>query len=127
MSGRPPVEQQAAWEFVKFISEPAQQAAWYVGTGYFPVRRDAYHEATAQQTLAQFPQFLTAISELRSSPINRATQGALLGVFPEARQKSEDAIEATVLGRKTPQQALADAARDVNQAIAVYNRTMGAK
>ncbi len=127
LSGRPPVEQQAAWEFVKFISEPAQQAAWYVGTGYFPVRRDAYHEATAQQTLAQFPQFLTAISELRSSPINRATQGALLGVFPEARQKSEDAIEATVLGRKTPQQALADAARDVNQAIAVYNRTMGAK
>jgi len=127
LNGRPPAEQQAAWEFVKFVSAPAQQAAWYVGTGYFPVRRDAYHEAVAQQTLAQYPQFLTAISELRSSPINRATQGALLGVFPEARQKSEDAIEATVLGRKTPQQALADAARDVNQAIAVYNRTMGAK
>ncbi|HLJ58551.1 MAG TPA: ABC transporter substrate-binding protein [bacterium] len=125
LNGRPPAEQQAAWEFVKFISAPPQQAAWYVGTGYFPIRRDAYREPIARQTLAQYPQFLTAISELRSSPINPATQGALLGVFPEARQKSEDAIEATVLGRKSPQQALADAARDVNQAIAVYNRTMG--
>lgn len=125
LKGRPPAEQQAAWEFVKFISAPAQQAAWYVGTGYFPIRRDAYREPVAQQTLSQNPQFLTAISELRSSPINRATQGALLGVFPEARQKVEDAIEAAVLGRKTPQQALNDAARDINQAIAVYNRTMG--
>jgi sn-glycerol 3-phosphate transport system substrate-binding protein len=125
LSGRPAAEQQAAWEFVKFISAPPQQAQWYVGTGYFPIRRDTYREPIAQQTLAQYPQFLTAISELRSSPINPATQGALLGVFPEARQKSEDAIEATVLGRKSPQQALADAARDVNQAIAVYNRTMG--
>ncbi len=125
LKGRPPAEQQAAWEFVKFISAPAQQAAWYVGTGYFPIRKDSYREPLAQETLAKNPQFLTAISELRSSPIDRATQGALLGVFPEARQKSEDAIEAVVLGRKTPRQALDDAARDVNRAIGVYNRTMG--
>ena len=127
LNRRPQAEQQAAWEFVKFISAPPQQAQWYVGTGYFPVRRDAYREAVARQTLAKHPQFLTAISELRSSPINRATQGALLGVFPEARQKSEDAIEATILGRTPAPQALADAARDVNQAIAVYNRTMGVR
>jgi len=127
LNGRPQAEQQAAWEFVKFIAAPEQQAAWYVGTGYFPVRRDAYHQPVAQRTLAQFPQFLTAISELRSSPINPMTQGALLGVFPEARQKSEDAIEATVLGRQTGQQALSAVARDVNQAIASYNRTMGGK
>ncbi len=125
LRGRPPMEQQAAWEFVKFISAPPQQAEWYVGTGYFPIRKDAYREPGAREALARYPQFLTAISELRSSPINRATQGALLGVFPEARQKVEDAIEAAVLGKKTPSQALDDAARDINQAIGVYNRTMG--
>jgi sn-glycerol 3-phosphate transport system substrate-binding protein len=127
LSGRPPLEQQAAWEYVKFISAAPQQAAWYVGTGYFPVRRDAYHEPIAQQTLAQYPQFLTAISQLRSSPVNPATQGALLGVFPEARARSEDAIEATVLGKMTSQQSLANCANLVNQAIATYNRTMGVK
>jgi len=120
----PEEEKQAAWEFVKFISAPPQQAAWYAGTGYFPIRRDAYREPVAQQTLAKNPQFLTAVSELRSSPINRATQGALLGVFPEARQHVEDAIEATLLGRKSAKQALDDAARDIDQAIAAYNRTM---
>ena len=124
LKNRPPAEQQAAWEFVKFISAPPQQAAWYAGTGYFPIRRDAYREPVAQETLLKNPQFLTAISELRSSPINRATQGALLGVFPEARQRVEGAIEATVLGRKSPKQALDDAAREIDQAIAVYNRTM---
>ncbi|HKX18630.1 MAG TPA: ABC transporter substrate-binding protein [bacterium] len=124
LKNRPPAEQQAAWEFVKFISAPPQQAAWYAGTGYFPIRRDAYREPAAQETLAKNPQFLTAISELRSSPINRATQGALLGVFPEARQHVEDAIEAAVLGRKTAKPALDDAAREIDQAIAGYNRTM---
>ena len=127
LAGRPQTEQQAAWEYVKFISAPEQQAAWYVGTGYFPVRRDAYQQPVAHQTLSRYPQFLTAISELRSSPINPATQGALLGVFPEARARSEDAIEATVLGRTTSQQALANAANLVNQSIATYNRTMGLK
>jgi len=46
-------------------------------------------------------------------------------VFPEARQRIEEAIEAAILGRKSPKQALDDAAKDVDQAIAVYNRTMG--
>src|SRR5262249_12523876 len=120
-----PAEQQAAWEFVKFIAAPAQQAAWYSGTGYFPIRREAYREPVAKDTLAKNPQFLTAISELRSSPINRATQGALLGVLPEARQRIEDAIEATILGRRTAKQALDEAAKTLGQAIGVYNRTMG--
>jgi sn-glycerol 3-phosphate transport system substrate-binding protein len=127
LNRRPKEERQAAWEFVKFITAPEQQAQWYVGTGYFPVRRDAYRDPVARQTLAKYPQFLTAITELRSSPINRATQGALLGVFPEARQKSEDAIEATILGRAPAAQSLADSAREVNAAIASYNRTVGAK
>jgi len=125
LRNRPAAEQQAAWEFVKFITAPPQQAAWYVGTGYFPIRKDAYREQVAQATLVRNPQFLTAISELRSSPVNRATEGGLLGVFPEARQKVEEAIEAAILGRKSPKQALDDAAKDVDQAIAVYNRTMG--
>src|SRR5207302_206298 len=88
LRNRPPAEQRAAWEFVKFITAPPQQAAWYAGTGYFPIRKDAYRERVAQETLGRNPQFLTAISELRSSPINRTTQGALLGVFPEARQRA---------------------------------------
>jgi sn-glycerol 3-phosphate transport system substrate-binding protein len=125
LKGRTGAEQQAAWEFVKFITAPEQQAAWYVGTGYFPVRREAYRQAVAKETLAKNPQFLTAISELRSSPITRATQGALLGVLPEARQKTEDAIEAVILGRKSSKQALDDAARELGEAIGVYNRTMG--
>jgi hypothetical protein len=56
-----------------------QQAARYVGTGHFPIRKDAYHEQVA-----------TGVE------VNRY-----------------------------PPKALDDAAKGVDQAIAVYNRTMG--
>jgi len=36
-----PEEQLAAWLFIKWMSEPAQQATWASGTGYFPTRQAA--------------------------------------------------------------------------------------
>jgi multiple sugar transport system substrate-binding protein/sn-glycerol 3-phosphate transport system substrate-binding protein len=36
-----PEEQLAAWLFIKWMSEPEQQATWAAGTGYFPTRQSA--------------------------------------------------------------------------------------
>ncbi|HHN93170.1 MAG TPA: ABC transporter substrate-binding protein, partial [Anaerolineae bacterium] len=36
-----PEEQLAAWIFIKWMSEPEQQAQWASGTGYFPTRQSA--------------------------------------------------------------------------------------
>jgi len=36
-----PEEQLAAWLFIKWMSEPEQQATWASGTGYFPTRQAA--------------------------------------------------------------------------------------
>lgn len=36
-----PEEQLAAWLFIKWMSEPEQQATWASGTGYFPTRQSA--------------------------------------------------------------------------------------
>jgi len=36
-----PKEQLAAWLFIRWLSEPEQQAKWATGTGYLPVRRSA--------------------------------------------------------------------------------------
>ncbi|HEY68832.1 MAG TPA: ABC transporter substrate-binding protein [Thermoflexia bacterium] len=36
-----PEEQLAAWLFLKWLSEPEQQAKWASGTGYFPTRQSA--------------------------------------------------------------------------------------
>jgi len=50
-----PAEKQAAWTFMKWLTEPAQTAFWAENTGYMPVRRSAlklmkaYYAAHPQQ------------------------------------------------------------------------------
>jgi sn-glycerol 3-phosphate transport system substrate-binding protein len=53
------------------------------------------------------------------------TQGALIGVFPTARQTVETAIEEVLAGQATPEEALNNAAAAVTQAIADYKLSMG--
>jgi len=124
LKGRPAAEQEAAWKFVKFITAPAQQAYWHIGTGYFPIRKAAYDDPTDKEWRTKFPQFQTAIDQLHRTPINTATRGALLGVFTKARQSTEGAIEKALLNQATPQKALAEAAEALKPDLETYNRSV---
>ncbi|MDH6128755.1 ABC transporter substrate-binding protein [Kitasatospora sp. GP82] len=123
--GHSAAEQRASWEFVKFLAAPEQQAAWHTGTGYFPVNRKALDDPKDKEWLAKYPQFQTAIDELHATKPTPATAGCLLGVMPQARKGVETAIEQTVSGAKTAQQALADAAKELQPAIDNYNSSVG--
>ncbi len=123
MSGRPDAEQQAAWEFVKFISSSAVQAQWQADTGYYPIRKAAYNEGPSKEWATKYPQFLTAVDQIRTAPQNRKTNGAVLGVFAEARRRIQTAIESVLLGKSSTQAALDGAAADMNAAIEKYNKT----
>ncbi|MDE4541557.1 ABC transporter substrate-binding protein [Thermoanaerobacterium sp. R66] len=124
LNNKPKEYQKAAWEFVKFMVSPGEQMFWNENTGYFPVTKEAYdlHEMSAH--LEKYPQFKTAIEQLHSTPINRATQGALIGVFPEARQIIEQNIEKVLNNQATPKQSLDDAEKSVNSALENYNKTL---
>ena len=124
---RPEAEQQCAWEFVKFVSAPPQQAYWHTMSGYYPIRKAAYDEPLDKEWRAKYPPFQTAIDQLHIAPNNRFTQGGLIGVFPSARQTIEGAIEEVLAGKATPQEALDKAAATVTAAIEEYNITMGIK
>src|SRR6266576_3154510 len=75
MKSRPVEEQQAAWEFVKFAMTPVVQAQWQSDTGYYAIRKSAYNEAPAKEWATKYPQFLTAVNQIRESPQNRFTNG----------------------------------------------------
>jgi sn-glycerol 3-phosphate transport system substrate-binding protein len=107
------------------MSSPEQQAFWHINTGYFPITKKAYDIPAVKQHQAKYPQFTTAVSQLRDSPITRATQGALLGVFTQAREIVEDAIEQVLAGRATSLEALKKAAQQIDAAIGRYNMTVG--
>jgi sn-glycerol 3-phosphate transport system substrate-binding protein len=74
--------------------------------------------------MAKYPQFKTAVDQLHATKATQATQGAVMGVFPEARQIVEGAIEEALTGKKQPQQALDDAAKSITDKITQYNKTV---
>src|SRR6184192_1221199 len=122
MKSRPAEEQQAAWEFVKYAMTPAVQAQWQSDTGYYAVVKTAYNEAPAKEWATKYPQFQTPVDQIRNSPQNRMTNGAVLGVFAQARARTQKMIESVLLGQATSQQALDAAAAEVNDAIDKYNK-----
>lgn len=124
MNNKSEEEQQAAWEFMKYLAEPQTQAYWHVNTGYFPVTTKAYEESLVKENLEKYPQFQTAVDQLHQTTANLATQGAVMGVFPEARQLTETAIEEVLNGQKTPQEALDKAAQEISSKIETYNKTV---
>lgn len=124
LAGHSEAEEKATWEFIKFMTAPKQQSFWHINTGYFPVTKLAYEETDLKQHHEKYPQFKVAVDQLHNTPITRATQGALLGVFTQARQEIENAIEKVLNGQAQPSEALQKAAEVINTAIERYNQTV---
>ncbi|MDY0324408.1 MAG: ABC transporter substrate-binding protein, partial [Candidatus Carbobacillus sp.] len=66
-----------------------------------------------------------AVDQLHATPLNNATKGAVMGVFPEARQITERAMEEAINGQKSVKDALDQAANEITQKIQQYNRSIG--
>lgn len=112
-------KQKAAWEFIKFMVSPSEQAYWSTQTGYFPVTKKAYDIQSLKDNLKKNPQFQTAIDQLHASPIT--ARGALLAVFPQARQTIQNEIQKMLQNSETPEQAIKNAASSINSDIKSYN------
>ena len=112
-------KQKATWEFVKFLVSAESQAYWNAQTGYFPVTTAAHDEQVFKDNIAKYPQFMTAIDQLHDSTPESA--GALLSIFPEARQVVETEIENMINGNGTPEDAVAKMAESINKSIEDYN------
>ncbi len=123
LNSRPEEEQRGAWEFIKFAASPQQQAQWHSDTGYFPNRVSAYDEPPAIQAREEFPQFMTAVTQLRASPATPATSGVLLGPLNAVRARLVEAFDQVLAGGGDPARELAAAAADATEIIEEYNRT----
>ncbi|WP_253701635.1 ABC transporter substrate-binding protein [Bacillus sp. FJAT-27445] len=115
-------EQEAAWEFMKFLATPESQAKWHVGTGYFAINPAAYDQDVVKTEWEKYPQFKVTVDQLQATKPSYATQGALISVFPESRQQVVTALENMYQG-KSPQEALDQAAEGTNRAIEIANKT----
>jgi sn-glycerol 3-phosphate transport system substrate-binding protein len=122
IKNKPVNEQQAAYSFVKYLASPTVQEKWHANTGYFPIRGDVIDLLKKKGFYDKFPVAWTAIEQMRSSPVNTATQGALIGVFPEVRNHIATAIEEILAGEADIPTALRKAKAKTDYSLKRYNR-----
>ncbi|MBF9018237.1 ABC transporter substrate-binding protein [Oceanispirochaeta sp. M2] len=116
-------EELAALKLITFISEDEAQIAWHKGTGYFPVRKTAMDQLESEGWFDENPNFLTAFNQLLDSPETLNTAGGLLGIFPEARELIQSAIQEMYAG-KPVKEALDEAAAKVNASMTEWNEVI---
>jgi sn-glycerol 3-phosphate transport system substrate-binding protein len=125
MSGRPEKERDAAWKFIKWWVEPEQQAEWFAGSGYLPVRTSAYDLPAAKDIMAQYPEFKIPADLFGKTATTTAALGPLIGPFQQVRDAVRGAVESMLSGGASPDQAMANAVKDANAAIKEYNDRLG--
>ncbi len=113
--------QDAAWQFIKFLTSPDQQATWAVGTGYVPVRKASLSNPTLSKAWNSVPGYRVPYQQLLSSPVNPACAGYVSGAANQIDTAIQNALAALANG--TPaKQALNEAASAANSAIRSYNQ-----
>jgi multiple sugar transport system substrate-binding protein len=110
-AGRTPVEEEAGWRFIRWLSQPANAARWAVATGNMPIRRSAMDQPVWRYGPGVTPGWWAVVSQMDDALI--------LPWAPElARINAEltPAISAYLLGEiSSPQTLLEDVVKRVNR------------
>ncbi len=120
----PDAELQAAKNFMIWFTNTENAVRWHKATGYFPVRKSAVDVLNAENWFQQNPAYTAAFDQLLETKEIPATQGALIGAFPEVRTIIEQAVEKVLVGETSVDDALSAAKVEANKAITDYNKSV---
>jgi multiple sugar transport system substrate-binding protein len=106
--------EQAAWEFLKWFTSPTIDMQWCLMTGDLPIRAAVVNQPQYSQFTTKYPGIATWVANLTN-----ATQARpVIASYPKISAAVGQAIQAVLLGKATPQQALSQAASQVNAILA---------
>ncbi|EMA46588.1 ABC transporter substrate-binding protein [Halobiforma nitratireducens] len=108
--------QSAAAEFLTWLTDPTQQSRWHRETGYFPVREESVDELEQEGWFDANPDYRVVFDQLTGSASTTATQGAMIGPFPEVRTEIEG-IWTDIEDGTSVQDALADGKERVDDQL----------
>ena len=113
--GSSPEQLQAAVDFVRWATEPAQAAQWSIDTGYVAPRPDTWETDLMRDYAQDVPGALVARDQLEFAVPELATFEG-----PRITRIINDNIAAAIVGEKTPAQAMADAQSAADAILAAY-------
>ena len=110
-----PQQQEAAFTFIKWITQPERAALWSMETGYVGVSESAYKTDALGKYGRDFPQALVARDQLPFSVAEFSTHDN-----QRVTKALNDALQAALTGTKTPAVALGEAQREADRILRAY-------
>lgn len=111
----PKEQQEAAFKFAQWITQPERAAQWSMETGYVAVSQAAYETETLKKYGQDFPQALVARDQLPVSVAEFSTHDN-----QRVTKVLNDAVQAALNGTKTSAQAMKDAQREADRILRSY-------
>jgi sn-glycerol 3-phosphate transport system substrate-binding protein len=120
-------QQDAAWQYIKYLVDPEQQATWGANTGYVPLRMSATELPAIQELWSSKPYYKVAYDQLVTGVNNPATAGPVIGPYQAIRDGVIDELTAMLTQGKSAKSAVKSAAAKGNEALEDYNARVGAE
>ncbi len=115
LKGASKEEQDAAWEFIKFLTRPEYVADFSINTGYIAIRNAAYDTPAMKDHLQKVPQAAQIRENLQYAGKEFAVQN--LG---EVRNIFHKYLQAAYNGEMTPEEAMKKAQEEAEKALAPF-------
>jgi sn-glycerol 3-phosphate transport system substrate-binding protein len=110
-----PAQQEAAFKFIKWMTQPERAAQWSIDTGYVAVSPAAYATDALRKYGRDFPAALVARDQLDFSVAEFSTHDN-----QRVTKALNDGLQAALTGTKTPAQAMQDAQREADRLLRGY-------
>ncbi len=110
-----PAQQEAAFKFVKWVTQPERAAQWSVETGYVATSEKAYATDTLRKYGRDFPAALVARDQLPFALAEFSTHDN-----QRVTKALNDGLQAALTGSKTPAQAMQDAQKEADRLLRSY-------
>lgn len=112
-----PEKQQAAWQFVRFMTETERVAKWSVETGYIAARTSAWETQTMKTAIKEFPGYAVAKDHLKHADREIASYQN-----QQVLKALGDQLQAVVNSTKDAKTAMADAQKSAEPILAPFKK-----
>jgi ABC-type glycerol-3-phosphate transport system substrate-binding protein len=100
-------EKDAAWEFIKWFTNPDNQIRWSLGTYYVPIQKSSLNDTRLRDQIDQTPGLREAYGQLESAVFEPRGEAW----FEGRTILIEDGLETATLGKYSAKDALNFAAK----------------
>ncbi len=110
-----PAQQEAAFKFIKWVTQPERAARWSIETGYVATSEAAYKTDVLRKYGHDFPAALVARDQLPYALAEFSTHDN-----QRVTKALNDGLQAALTGAKSPAQAMQDAQKEADRLLRSY-------